>query len=252
MNILYFLFFNVVYGSMLQKSLHISQATYCNNSIDWSCKTCDDDAYLLDDIENHGERALLGIYPRDKLLFVAFRGSSNIQNWIDNIQFSKTCDENGICVETGFNKVFEYMKNYVYDAIFRHIESYDIKEVLFSGHSLGASISTLMVYHIYEKLDKKISLYTFGSPRVGNELFSNEYPIESMRVTHANDMVVHLPQMKLGYKHIFQEMYYDDTGEKFCKDEDPTCANSCAPFHCVSINDHLNYLNVSMGTNGDC
>ena len=54
MNILYFLFFNVVYGSMLQKSLHISQATYCNNSIDWSCKTCDDDAYLLDDIENHG------------------------------------------------------------------------------------------------------------------------------------------------------------------------------------------------------
>ena len=247
-----FSYFISVFGAMMQKSIHISQATYCNNSWNWSCKTCDSDVFLLNDIENHGERALIGMYPENKLLFVAFRGSSNIQNWIDNVQFSKICNEDNICVETGFHKVFEFMKYDVYDAIFENLEKYDIQDILFSGHSLGASISTLMVYDIYDKIDKNIHLYTFGSPRVGNEEFSRHFPIQSTRVTHANDIVVHLPQMVLGYMHINQELYYNENDRKFCDDEDPKCSNSCAPLHCVSINDHLHYLNVSMGTDGDC
>ena len=35
-------------------------------------------------------------------------------------------------------------------------------------------------------------------------------------------------------------------------EEDSLCSNSCGPLHCTSIDDHLHYLNITMGTNGDC
>ena len=34
--------------------------------------------------------------------------------------------------------------------------------------------------------------------------------------------------------------------------EDPSCSDSCGPLHCTSVDDHLNYLNISLGTDGDC
>ena len=43
---------------------------------------------------------------------------------------------------------------------------------------------------------------------------------------------------------------------KLCDDknnsEDPTCSNSCSPTHCTSTADHMNYMNITMGTIGDC
>ena len=36
------------------------------------------------------------------------------------------------------------------------------------------------------------------------------------------------------------------------EEEDPKCSDSCAPLNCDSINNHLNYLNISMGVDGDC
>ena len=34
------------------------------------------------------------------------------------------------------------------------------------------------------------------------------------------------------------------------KMKDDECSNSCAPTKCTSIDDHLNYLNISMGSSG--
>ena len=35
-------------------------------------------------------------------------------------------------------------------------------------------------------------------------------------------------------------------------EEDDNCSNSCYPIHCTSIDDHMNYVNVKMGIDGDC
>ena len=50
---------------MIKRTLYLSQATYCNDSviINWSCKTCDSNVVLTNIIMNHGERALVGLYP---------------------------------------------------------------------------------------------------------------------------------------------------------------------------------------------
>ena len=71
-------------------------------------------------------------------------------------------------------------------------------------------------------------------------------------------MVPHVPQEFLGYLHIPSEIWYDEANTKYqlCNDnyesEDDLCSNSCSPFHCTGTNDHLYYLNVSLGTYGYC
>ena len=56
-------------------------------------------------------------------------------------------------------------------------------------------------------------IYTFGSPRVGNEEFSNYFfsiiPSELYsRVTHYNDLVPHALSQLIGYKHVGNEVWF--------------------------------------------
>ena len=243
-------------------SLHVSQASYCDNQLiqSWTCKTCDTNADLYNIYDIHGEKALVGRFVDTNTLFISFRGSETIENWIDDAQFSLTCpyDNTNICVETGFYKVFEYMKNDIQSAIETNVNQYNIKNILFTGHSLGAAVATLMAYHFANE-NLNIELVTFGSPRIGNIEFVNDFPkIVSYRITHYYDIVPHVPQQFLHYNHIPHELWYneDNTELKDCNDmnleEDPLCSNSCGPIHCTSTSDHLNYLNISMGSEGDC
>ena len=87
-----------------------------------------------------------------------------------------------------------------------------------------------------------------------------KFNINSIRVTHYYDIVPHLPQERFGYQHIPSEIWYNEDNTKFIKcndtdlnsDEDDNCSNSCYPIHCTSVDDHMNYVNVNMGIDGDC
>ena len=85
-----------------------------------------------------------------------------------------------------------------------------------------------------------------------------QYSLIHYRITHYYDMVPHVPQEFLGYLHIPSEIWYneDNTNYQLCNDnyetEDDLCSNSCSPFQCTSSDDHLYYLNVSLGTYGYC
>ena len=265
--------------TLRQLGLYMSQASYCEEERleNWDCQTCDESVSLFRIIEQHGEKAIVGVY--ENTMIVSFRGSTNLQNWIDNVQFSLSCpyDNPSICVETGFYKVFEYMKNDIYDALYSLIRTHELKnpKLLVSGHSLGAAVATLMTYDIMNndaategaQEFNTIDLVTFGSPRVGNQEFVydfmekvNEYLTPTFeRVTHAYDIVPHVPQQFLGYDHIPHEIWYNEENtittscdDEYDYEEDSQCSNSCGPLHCTSISDHLNYMNISMGSDGDC
>ena len=66
-------------------------------------------------------------------------------------------------------------------------------------------------------------------------------------------MVQHIPQEFTGYRHISNEIWYNEYNSQYrvCNDydnvEDKYCSNSCSPLNCTSTTDHLNYLNISMG-----
>ena len=70
--------------------------------------------------------------------------------------------------------------------------------IFFTGHSLGAALATLSAARRTPN-----AVYTFGSPRVGNEAFVTslrEVPV--YRVVDDEDVVTILPPKALGFKHV--------------------------------------------------
>jgi hypothetical protein len=267
MYILIFLF-NLVcaYDEKLSKHFaNLCQASYCISSIDdWSCKSCEPSFKLDYVVENKGALALQGFDNMTNSIFTAFRGSSNIQNWLNNIQVSKTSPYNDstINVEIGFYKTYSYLKPTLFSNLELLSDKYKTNVLSITGHSLGGAEGTLFAYDI--ALDKTYTIlhyFSFGSPRVGNSNFVKSFQSLSIvhyRVTHYHDIVPHIPEEFLNYLHITKEIWYNEnnTNYKICKDsdfnEDSLCSNSCSPTHCSSFNDHLNYLNISLGNDVSC
>ena len=247
--------------NLLYTALNLSQSVYCNSEY-WNCTTCSESNTIEYVYENYGEKVLIGYNNKLSTLFASFRGSSNIENWIDNIQIEHTCidKKQNICFETGFYKLYNQLYSLVHNKLETAKEKYHSSDLLLTGHSMGAAIGTLFAYNLSS--DYNTSLITFGSPRVGNfdfvQAFTQNPLYTSSRITHYYDIVPHLPQYNLNYHHIPNEIWYneDNTNYTICDDtmlnEDDRCSNSCYPFHCTSISDHLHYLNVTFGSEGDC
>jgi hypothetical protein len=73
-------------------------------------------------------------------------------------------------------------------------------QIFITGHSLGAGLATLAALHISEiakkkKINASINLYTFASPRVGDETFAEHFkdlPF-SYRVINSEDLIQSVP-----------------------------------------------------------
>jgi predicted lipase len=277
MNLLFIIAFTLILGNtfsigsaydedVARHCVDLSQASYSGISdLDsWTCKTCDQNVELDYVVEECGVRALQGYDSYSDSLFIAFRGSVNIQNWIDNIQISKITPYNdtSIGVSKGFYNAYNSIKPELFDNLANLVDKYNTRRILITGHSLGAAISTLMAYDIVTMFPTyKLSyVINFGSPRVGNSAFSTSFNSYSSsfthyRITHYYDIVPHVPEEFLGYEHVSDEIWYNEENGDFyiCNDatgEDNSCSNSCSPRHCTSTSDHLDYLNVIMGSGG--
>ena len=250
---------------IVKTALNISQSAYCMSNLDnWSCATCMDTNLYETKIIEDNELAVIGYNKIYKSIFIGFRGSSNVHNWLDNLQVSHITpyDNKQISVEKGFYKIYSSLQYTLYNTIDELSLKYDTDKILITGHSLGGAIASLLAFDIYYySFSYQISsLITFGSPRVGNNYFSKymySFPFPSYRITHYYDIVPHVPERLLDYKHVSQEIWYNEVNTDYLlchneDEEDPYCSNSCSPFQCTSFNDHLNYLNISMGNEGLC
>ncbi len=244
---------------LLSTSIKLSQASYCPNPLEKSC-----DNILEFDINKNNMRALVGYNKEYNSTFVAYRGSENIKNWINNIKVKFTYpypSSPNTGVELGFYQSYQDIYQDVISAIINTTYKYKTNQLILTGHSLGG-ISTLLAFDLKNNYPryKITALITFGSPRMGNSEFVKEFntfKINSKRITHYYDVVPHLPQQSFGYQHIPNEIWYNEPSSNYviCNDtfqEDNNCSNSCSPIHCTSIDDHMKYLNVSMGESGDC
>lgn len=252
---------NNIIIKLLYTSLNLSQAVYCNTS-KLDCLTCLPQNIIETVYDSYGEKTLLGYNNQLNTLFASFRGTSNIQNWIDDIEIDHHCIDysQNICVEAGFYKLYEELYPFVFDTIDKLSQKYETNQLLMTGHSLGSSLASLFAYN-FSKNDYNITIVTFGSPRVGNYEFVEDFVsknITSFRITHYYDIIPHLPQCRLNYHHIPNEIWYDEENKNYtiCNDsaliEDNNCSNSCYPFHCTSVSDHLHYLNITFGSEGSC
>ena len=182
-------------------------------------------------------------------IFTSFRGSANTRNWIEDFQVSHIApyNDSNILVEKGFYKNYDFIKPFLFENLLNLSITYKTNRLLITGHSLGSAASTLFAFDIALQDFYIIDyFYNFGSPRVGNENFVDSFNslIYGFRVVHNNDIVTNLPPDTFGYKHISQGVWYDFNNTLYQFIDDYFCKKEC------SSNDHLNYLNISMGSSG--
>jgi triacylglycerol lipase len=86
------------------------------------------------------------------------------------------------------------------------------KTIWFTGHSLGAALATIASDRF--GAGKAAGLYTFGSPRVGDDVFKASFTVPCYRFVNNTDVVPHLPPPALlaNYTHVGDLKFIDSTG----------------------------------------
>ncbi|KAJ1453225.1 Alpha/Beta hydrolase protein [Pelagophyceae sp. CCMP2097] len=251
----------------------LAEASYCEIEA-WNCTTCAAgvrDVVVISDDGSSGGRAIVGYDTRDDTVFVAFRGTENIRNWLKNVEFAKTYPYNdtALGVEVGFYGWYAaLLKNGLATALAQAAAKAGTTSVKATGHSAGGACATLLAYDLLvgalpglEDLQLK-QHYTFGSPRVGNAAFAADFgakisaaSVPSFRITHFHDIVPQVPPEASYYHHVAQEVWYDEffTNRTECdgSGEDPNCSDSCyLTLLCDDVSDHMSYMNSSAGIAG--
>jgi triacylglycerol lipase len=123
---------------------------------------------------------------------LVFRGTLGIKDIVTDLEFELERQRGEGEVHEGFLDALEK----VWDDVARKIKECQTP-VFFTGHSLGAALATLAVARCLKDpaIDrKKLALYTFGSPRVGNADFGRVFgDFFHCRVVNEVDMVPTLP-----------------------------------------------------------
>lgn len=196
----------------------------------------------------------IGYTDSQQAIYVSFRGSSDIQNWITNIQATTT--NYPLCSDCNVHKGFYNAEQSVIHDVIEQVQkltgTFPSYKVYVTGHSLGAALATLTALDLLNAGISNIALYNFGSPRVGDDNFAawaSSRLGDRNRVTHHKDIVPHCP-MHERFTHISGEWYEaDDTIHvNACEGyEDPNCSYQ---WHITSVDDHLWYMGVVLGGDG--
>lgn len=172
---------------------------------------CDDSARRRESLARAGlhERAFLVrdgtevlIASAGPVTFVAFRGTDDPKALLQDLKATPRAWKNGGLVHTGFVEHLDPVLTAVGEL------GAETPELVFTGHSLGGAVATLAT-----SLWPRASLFTFGSPRVGDADFA-----AALRSSHVErfvdccDLVCRMPPEALGYAHVGAQRYIDRHG----------------------------------------
>lgn len=161
----------------------------------------------------------VGVDPSKSQVVLSFRGSQSIRNWIADLDLSMDdCDDLPVAddsdceIHSGFNDAWNNVKDWVYTFVANASSTYPNHTLIVTGHSLGGAVGTIAAANLRAQ-GYPCDLYTFGSPRVGNEDFVNFVDSQEgneFRVTHADDPVPRLPPSSFllgSYRHTTPEFW---------------------------------------------
>ncbi|EFQ33710.1 lipase [Colletotrichum graminicola] len=205
--------------------VQVVAATSCNSEpgapITCSADACPDlqanDAKIVTTFSGYttGIEGLVALDPVRQLIIVVILGSINVRNWITDFVFVfEDCDLVEDCkAHAGFLTAWKEVKGEILDAVNATKTANPSYTVVAVGHSLGGAVITIagayLRLHGYP-----LDIYTFGSPRVGNEAFATFVTAQSgaeYRLTHVDDPIPRQPPLLFGYRHTSPE-YWLSTG----------------------------------------
>lgn len=143
-----------------------------------------------------------------KTINIVFKGSDDLNDILQDLKTIKRCafKDDDSSIHAGFIDILttEAVHEDVLRTTISILKDLPEYELFITGHSLGGALATVFGYYISKKIEKTINIITFGSPRVGDfkfyENFNKIQNISLLRVVNDNDIIVSLP--KINYYHV--------------------------------------------------
>jgi hypothetical protein len=166
--------------------------------------------------------------------------------------------EPGIKLHSGFRKINEELRFTSMPTLLRLSRKYPDYKIVFVGHSLGGGIALLAAvdyYELYGNADR-ISVYTFGKPRIGNNVWAhyvNRLPFVDriFRMTRYGDPFTLFPPRFMGYEQEMQAYQVQSDGSFLkCKSnsnsgESDECSFPIWKYHLRAHNDYYELKAIS-------
>lgn len=168
---------------------------------------------------NVGESETAGLMMLDhthEAVVITFRGTVSDADWDTNLDFFRS-EASAICgkdckIHGGFLDSWMGVSDLVIDNWQDLQDQYPGYITIVTGHSLGGALAHVCAAALKRTSPAAdISLYTFASPRVGNQVFAKfinkNFVRKNYRVTHLNDPIPRLPGRLLGFAHTSPEYH---------------------------------------------
>jgi hypothetical protein len=215
-------------------------------------------------------RSYVAIIPDKSEIVVTFRGSSNLINWMEDVEaVSVYLNWPGALpdalVHSGFLLSYEVIRDGTKAAIEEARKQCPDCTLHITGHSLGGSQALLASLDLTLDGLKVSSVHTYGCPRTGNSVFAEWWsqtvaPGNSYRVVHYKDIIPHLSPPII-FQHVSRELWQtsehgphvlcDGAASTRPRGEDPDCSYQLSPLE-YSISDHTAYFGVQTKTINPC
>jgi triacylglycerol lipase len=162
--------------------------------------------------QNNTQAFMMG---NDQLIVLAFRGTegNSIKDWMTDVSINLIEDCYG-----EVHRGFSFGLNEIWQDVLLKLKSFRTQNqpLFITGHSLGAALATIAAARLSAPHQVQ-GVYTFGSPRVGNQdfaaCFDSVYSGRAFRFVNNNDLVTRVAPREFGYKHVSQSMYFDAIGK---------------------------------------
>lgn len=154
-----------------------------------------------------------------KEIVLAVRGTTNFRNALTDINLFAACNDiaDGSRAHAGFLSAWNEISRPARDALTTAKNKHADYKVVIAGHSLGAGVATVGAAYLRRDICAGSDLFTYGSPRVGNDVFADFVTGQAgteYRITHYNDATPDVPFLFMGYRHAGNEYWLSTPGDR--------------------------------------
>jgi len=176
----------------------------------WAISKCKKLGFTSARLVSRGDAEVLIVKDRTDLWF-AFRGTepSKLNDVLADLKVIKNIAKAGGKVHSGFQEEVDDVWMDIVKTLEHNDQLKIRKDVYITGHSLGAAMATISATRYNPE-----ELFTFGSPRVGGNLFIKNIKCPHYRFMNNNDIVCRIPPAFLGFRHHGEMIYFNRLGEK--------------------------------------